>query len=176
MIFKELELKGCYIVIPEQLKDERGFFARSFCSDDFHIHGLKTKIDQCNISYNAKRGTVRGMHYQKQPCAEEKLVRCTSGCVFDVVVDLREDSRTYLQHVAVELSSHNRYMLYVPAGLAHGFQSLENETEVFYHMFGTYQPEYAAGVRWNDPGLSITWPLPISVISERDLSYEDIEV
>jgi dTDP-4-dehydrorhamnose 3,5-epimerase len=155
------------------LQDERGFFARSFSQDEFEAHGLKTHSVQCNVSYNHKKGTLRGMHYQAAPFAEAKLVRCTMGAVYDVIVDLRPDSLTFMQWIAAELSANNRRMFYIPEGLAHGFQTLEDGSEVFYQMTEVYHPECARGVRCDDPAFGIEWPLPVSVISAKDKTYPD---
>ncbi len=155
----------------EPIRDERGFFARSFCQNDFNEHGLKVNVAQCNVSFNKKKGTLRGMHFQLPPKAEAKLVRCTRGKIYDVVIDLRTGSPTYCQWEAVELSADNYRALYIPEEFAHGFQTLEDNSEVFYQMFEFYAPEYASGVRWDDPAFGITWPLPGPIISERDQSY-----
>lgn len=171
MIFTETKLKGAYIVEIKPLEDERGFFARSFCQQEFASLGLKVNVKQCNISYNKKRGTLRGMHFQQLPAAEAKLVRCTRGKIYDVIVDLRPKSPTYCQWVAVELSETNYRALYVPEEFAHGFQTLEDDSEVSYHMFEFYSPEHASGVRWDDPAFGITWPLLNPTISERDKAY-----
>jgi len=171
MIFTEIKLKGAYIVDIKPLEDDRGFFARSFCQHELVSQGLLVDVKQCNISYNIKRGTLRGMHFQVAPKAEAKLVRCTRGKIYDVIIDLRLASPTYCQWVAVELSENNYRALYVPEKFAHGFQTLEDNTEVFYQMFEFYSPEHASGVRWDDPAFGITWPLPNPTISERDQSY-----
>ena len=174
MIFKETLLHGAYIIEPERIQDERGFFARSFCSNEFKKYGLNEDWVQCNISFNSKKGTVRGMHYQEVPHAEVKLVRCTMGSICDVIVDLRSGSPTYKQHYEVELSAENRKALYIPEGFAHGFQTLSDKAEVFYQMSNYYVPGYAKGIRWNDPSIELMWPLPISSISEKDGLYEDL--
>lgn len=153
--------------------DERGFFARTWCSREFEEHGLNPKLVQCSISFNVRRGTLRGMHYQAAPFAEAKLVRCTQGTIYDVVVDLRPDSPTFRQWTGARLSSENRHMMYVPEGCAHGFLTLEDETEVFYQMSEFYRAEAARGVRWNDPQFGIAWPEEVVVISERDRTYPD---
>ncbi len=171
MIFTETRLKGVYIIDIEPIRDERGFFARSFCQNDFTEHGLKVNVAQCNVSFNKKKGTLRGMHLQLPPKAEAKLVRCTRGKIYDVVIDLRPGSPTYCQWEAVELSADDYRALYIPEEFAHGFQTLEDNSEVFYQMFEFYAPEYASGVRWDDPAFGITWPLPGPIISERDQSY-----
>jgi len=168
VIFTETKLKGSFIVTPEMILDERGFFARTWTPEEFAARGLNPLIQQCNISHNTKRGTVRGMHLQVKPHEEAKLVRCTRGALYDVAVDLREDSTTYLQWTAVELTEENRLMFYIPEGCAHGYQTLADETEIFYQMSEYYHPESARGWRWDDPALGIEWPLPVSVISPKD--------
>ncbi len=173
MIFRETALKGAYVIEPERKEDERGFFARTWCREEFAFHGLSTTLVQCNISYNHKRGTLRGMHFQKAPHAEVKLVRCTAGAIFDVIVDLRPSSSTYTKYVSVVLSSVNRHMLYIPEGMAHGFQTLEDSTEVFYQMSHRYEGSSAGGVRWNDPQFRIAWPPDMRIIAERDQQYPD---
>jgi dTDP-4-dehydrorhamnose 3,5-epimerase len=173
VIFAETPLKGAYIIDLERCEDDRGFFARSWCGDEARKHGLNPRVAQCNVSFNSTAGTLRGLHYQAAPCQEAKLVRCTRGSVFDVIVDLRPDSPTFRQHVAVVLTADNRKGLYVPEDFAHGFLTLEDATEVFYQMSEAYAPEYARGVRWNDPAFAIPWPSLPQVISERDRSYPD---
>jgi len=173
MRFKETKLKGAYIIELEPYEDERGFFARSFCQNEFEQHGLNFRIVQCNVSYNKKKGTLRGMHYQVAPYEEAKLVSCIRGAVYDVIIDLRANSSTYRKWFAVELTAENHKMLYVPAGLAHGFQTLEDNTTVFYQMSEFYHPECTRGVRWNDPMFGIEWPLPVEIISEQDSHYPD---
>lgn len=174
MIFTEAKLRGAFIIEPERLEDERGFFARSFCQREFEDHGLNPKVAQCNISFNQKRGTLRGMHYQAPPYQEEKLVRCTKGAIYDVIIDLRPDSPTFKRWVAADLTAENRRMIYVPVGFAHGFQTLEDETEVFYQMSEFYHPECARGVRCDDPAFGINWPVEESIISFSDKSYNYI--
>jgi dTDP-4-dehydrorhamnose 3,5-epimerase len=171
--FEELALKGAYLVKPEPLADERGFFARTFCTEEFAAHGLVASIAQGSVSFNNRRGTVRGMHFSVEPHAETKLVRCTSGAIYDVIVDLRSASPTYLAAIGVELSAGNRYALYIPEGLAHGFQTLMDDTEVLYLIDAPYVASAACGIRWNDPAVKIDWPQPITVISERDLQFPD---
>ena len=171
MIFKETKLKGAYIIEIEPIEDERGFFARSFCSEEFKKHGLNPCIAQCNISYNEKKGTLRGMHYQVAPYEETKLVRCTMGAIYDVIVDLRANSSTFKQWIATELRVDNHRTLYVPEGVAHGFQTLEDHTEVFYEMFEFYHPECARGVRWNDPAFKIQWPMLPTLMTTKDGTY-----
>ena len=174
MIFKETKLKGAYIIELELLEDERGFFARSFCQKEFEECGLNLRIVQCSISYNEKKGTLRGMHYQVPPYEEAKLVSCMRGAMYDVIIDLRADSPTCCQWSAVELTAENYKMLYVPAGFAHGFQTLEDNTVVSYQMSEFYHPECAQGVRWDDPGFGIEWPLTPKIISKKDLSYTEV--
>ena len=173
MIFLPTSLRGACIIDPQRLEDDRGFFARTFCREEFSAHGLKPDFVQCNISFNVRKGTLRGMHYQDKPYEEAKLVRCTRGAIFDVIVDIRKDSPTYRQWVGVELTADNRRMLYVPEGFAHGFQTLEDDSEVFYQMAQMYRPESARGIRWNDPTFDIRWPSSANVISARDAGYPD---
>jgi len=173
MIFTETPLKGAYVIDPERLADERGFFARTWCRREFEEHGLNPGLAQCCLSYNHRQGTLRGMHYQAAPHAEEKLVRCTAGTIYDVIVDLRTDSDTFRRWFGVELSSANHRMLYIPAGLAHGFLTLTEGAEVFYQISEYYAPECARGVRWNDPAFGIRWPNEVAMISERDRTYPD---
>lgn len=175
MIFKETSLKGAYIIELEPLADERGFFARGFCRNEFEEKGLNPDIAQCSISYNKKRGTLRGMHYQAAPYEEIKLVSCPRGDIYDVIIDLRRDSPTYCRWFAVELSAENYRMLYVPEGFAHGFQTLEDDTVVNYKMSGSYNPDYARGVRWNDPAFGIKWPVELTIISEKDKNIPDFK-
>jgi len=173
MVFNETALRGAFKIEPERREDERGFFARSFCREEFTARGLNPDLAQCNISFNRRRGTLRGMHFRSAPYAEAKLVRCTMGAVYDVVIDLRPGSPTFKRWVAVELSAENRVMLYVPEDFAHGFQTLTDNTELFYQMSGIYRPEAERGVRWNDPAFSIGWPILGPSLSERDQGYED---
>lgn len=173
MIFTETPIKGAYVIEPERQEDERGFFARTWCRRDFAAHGLNPALVQCNISFNRTKGTLRGMHYQVAPHAEAKLVRCTAGAIYDVIVDLRPQSATCTQWFGVELTADNRRMLYIPEGLAHGFLTLGDDTEVFYQMSEYYVAECARGVRWNDPAFGIRWPGEVRMISRRDQSYPD---
>ncbi len=173
MIFRETKLKGAFIIEPERFEDERGFFARTWCRKEFEDHGLNPALVQCNISFNKKNGTLRGMHYQTPPHAEIKLVRCTQGSIYDVIIDLRKDSETYKDWFGVELSRDNHNMLYIPENFAHGFLTLEDNTEVFYQMSEFYYPECARGVRWNDLVFNIHWPMDVTVISEKDKKYAD---
>ena len=172
MIFHETRLKGAFIIEPERLEDDRGFFARTFCIEEFRKHGIEFRVVQCNISFNKKKGTLRGMHYQIAPYEEAKLVRCTRGAIYDVIIDLRPESPTFKQWIAVELTAENRRMLYVPKGFAHGFQTLEDNTEVFYQMSEFYHPEYARGVRWDDPAFGIEWPIKEIIVSAKDASWK----
>lgn len=171
VIFVPTRLAGAFILEPEKQDDERGFFARTWCQREFEAHGLNPRLVQCSISFNKKKGTLRGLHFQAPPHEEAKLVRCTMGAIYDVILDLRGHSPTFKQHVAVVLSAENRRMLYVPEGLAHGFQTLEDHTEVFYQMSEFYVPGSAGGVRWDDPAFGIQWPAADRIISERDRSY-----
>jgi len=173
LIFTETKLPGAFVIEPEKHSDQRGFLARTFCRQEFDAHGLNLHVAQCSISFNKCKGTLRGMHYQAAPFAEAKLVRCISGSIFDVIIDLRPSSRMFKQHFAVELSSKNRKMLYIPEEFAHGFQTLEDETEVFYQMSRAYSADHARGVRWNDPAFSIEWPAHDRTIIERDKNYPD---
>lgn len=172
MKFLETDLKGAYIIETEPIFDDRGFFARSWCQRDFLEYGLNPDLVQCNISFNAKKGTLRGMHYQSKPHEEAKLVRCTRGSIYDVIIDIRPDSSTFKSWFAVELCSGKYNMLYIPEGFAHGFLTLEDNTEVFYQMSDFYYPELAKGIRWDDPLFAIKWPkISQPIISEKDLSY-----
>ena len=173
MLFRETKLKGAYVVEPERLEDERGFFARTWCQPEFEAHGLNPRLVQCSISFNRRKGTLRGMHYQAAPHAEAKLVRCTMGAIYDVIIDLRPESDTFRKWVAEELTAENRAALYIPEGLAHGFQTLADNTEVFYQMSESYYPESSRAVRWNDPAFGIEWPLLPTAISSRDLTHPD---
>ena len=168
MIFTETLLPGAFLVSVEPRADDRGFFARTFCEREFAAHGLKTRIAQANVSFNYRKGTLRGMHFQYPPAAETKFVRCTRGAIVDVIVDLRPESTTYLQHVAVELTAENRTGLFVPERFAHGYQVLEDHTETTYHVGEFYTPAAESGVRFDDPRLGITWPLPITDMSDKD--------
>jgi dTDP-4-dehydrorhamnose 3,5-epimerase len=174
MTFHETRLPGVFEIRLEPNSDERGFFARSWCQKEVEAHGLNPKVVQCNVSFNARKGTLRGLHYQAAPHAEAKLLRCTMGAIYDVVVDLRPQSPTFKQWIGVTLSAANRHMLYIPEGCAHGFLTLENDTEVFYQMSEFYHPESARGVRWDDPAFQIAWPAKVEVISERDRTYPDL--
>lgn len=161
------------VVEPERLADERGFFARTFCAREFAAHGLDSRLVQCSLSFNPRRGTLRGMHYQEGPHGEGKLVRCTRGRIHDVALDLRRDSATFRHHVAVELSAENRLALYLPPGVAHGFLTLEDDCEVAYQMSEFFDPAAGRGVRFDDPAFGIAWPAPVELVSARDRSYPD---
>ena len=171
MIFKETKLKGAYLIDLGKNKDERGFFARFFCEKEFAAHKLKLSIKQSSISYNKKKGILRGMHYQSAPHQEIKLVSCVRGAIYDVIIDLRKNSRTYLKWIAAELNSRNFTSLYIPKGFAHGFQALEDNSVVLYQMSEFYYPEYARGIRWDDVMFGIKWPLREKILSEKDRSY-----
>ena len=173
MNFTSTPLAGAYLVDLEPQKDDRGFFARTWCQKEFEEHGLNPRLVQSSVSFNIKKGTWRGMHYQATPHQEAKLVRCTAGAIHDVIVDLRPHSATFRQHFTAMLSANNRKMLYVPEEFAHGFVTLEDNTEVFYQMSEFYSPESARGFRWNDPFFDIRLPREVSVISERDRAYPD---
>jgi dTDP-4-dehydrorhamnose 3,5-epimerase len=173
MIFITTTLLGAFVIELEQLGDARGFFARTWCQREFATRGLDAKLVQCNISFNHATGTVRGMHYQVAPYAEAKLVRCTMGAIYDVIIDLRPESPTFTQWIAVELTAENRRMCYIPKGFAHGFQTLRDNTEVLYQMSEFYAPAAARGIRWNDPAFGIQWPMEVRVIAERDRTYPD---
>lgn len=178
MIFTETRLAGAYIVELEPRGDDRGFFARAFCRREFEAHGLEPAIAQTNISFNRRSGTVRGLHFQFPPAAETKLVRCSRGAIVDVIVDLRPESPTYLQHVAVELTADNRRALFVPRRFAHGYQVLEPDTETTYYVGEFYTPALESGLRYCDPALRIAWPLPPADMSEKDQRWpllEDVE-
>jgi dTDP-4-dehydrorhamnose 3,5-epimerase len=176
MKFIETPLKGAYLIEIEPVSDHRGFFARSWCEHEFGEHGLKSNLVQCNISFNTKKGTLRGMHYQIKPHEEAKLVRCTQGSIYDVIIDIRPDSPTFKLWYGLNLSCLNRKMLYIPEGFAHGFQTLEDNTEVFYQMSNFYHGESARGVKWDDPDIGIDWILKDNlIISERDQGYPSIK-
>ncbi len=173
MIFTSTPIAGVQLIQPEPVADVRGAFARTWCQREFEGHGLNAKLAQCSVSYNAKRGTLRGMHFQSAPHAEAKLVRATRGTIYDVAVDLRPDSETYLQWFGTELSVDNRHMLYIPEGCAHGFQTLTDDAEVFYQISEFYEPTAGRGFRYNDPAFGIRWPLPDPIMSDRDRDYPD---
>jgi dTDP-4-dehydrorhamnose 3,5-epimerase len=171
MIFTETKIKGAFIVDLELQRDRRGFFARTFCTQEFEARGLKSNIAQCNLSFNYKKGTLRGMHYQMPPSQETKFVRCVQGAIYDVIIDLRPESISYLSHIGVELTAKNYLALYIPDSCAHGFQTLADETEVSYQMGDFYAPEYSSGYRYDDPAFGIEWPLAISEIAEKDMAW-----
>lgn len=168
MIFHETRLKGAFLVELDKKEDDRGFFARAFCAREFEQNGLCPRMVQASISHNDKRGTLRGMHYQKPPVVEPKFIRCIRGAVWDVIIDMRPESATYLQHLSLELSADNRRALYVPDRFAHGNQALSDGAELLYLIGEYYTPGYECGVRYDDPALGIVWPLPVTVISEKD--------
>ena len=171
MKFTATKLAGAWIIELDRLEDERGFFARSFCQREFDKLGMNNTVVQSNVSYNASKGTLRGMHYQVAPAEETKLVRCTRGSIVDNIVDMRKDSPTYRQHVCVELNADNHRSLFVPANFAHGFQTLEDDTEVMYMVSGFYTPKCERGLRFNDPALNIQWPQPVEHVSDKDAQW-----
>ena len=171
MRFIATRLSGACIIEPEPHEDTRGLFVRTFCAHEFEEHGLTSTFVQCSVSLSRNRGTVRGLHYQLPPACEAKLVRCTTGALYDVIVDLRPESPTYLGHIGVELTAKNRLSLYVPEMFAHGFQTLEDQTEVFYQMSAFYSPEFSTGLRHSDPKLGIAWPLAVTSISQKDQTW-----
>lgn len=173
MIFQETPLKGAFVLELRKLEDERGFFARSYCQKEFEEHGLVPQVVQANVSYNVKKGTLRGMHYQIHPHEETKLVRCTCGAIYDVIIDLRKSSPTYRQWFGIELTAENRKMLFVPESFGHGFQTLKDDTEVTYMVSQFYAPGAERGIRWNDPSFGIQWPAEVEVISQKDAHWED---
>jgi dTDP-4-dehydrorhamnose 3,5-epimerase len=173
MRFTPTRLSGAFILDPERREDARGHFARTFCRREFEAHGLRQDIAQANIAWNARKGTLRGMHYQVAPAAETKLVRCPRGALWDVIVDLRPDSPTFLEHVGVELSAENGRQLFVPELFAHGYITLADDTEAAYQVGEFYAPEAERGIRYDDPALGISWPVPVEVISDKDASWPD---
>ncbi len=175
MLFTETTLKGAFIIDIEQREDHRGFFARTFCAQEFVAYGLEVTNAQCSIAFNRKKGTIRGMHYNAEPATEAKLVRCTQGAIYDVIVDLRPDSPTFLAHIGVELTADNHRSLYVPEMFAHGYQTLTDGAEVVYQMNKFYTPGYERGLHYDDPMLGIEWALPVSEISEKDLNWQFLE-
>ncbi len=175
MIFTETKLSGAYVIDLAPHHDDRGFFSRSFCQREFNEHGLNPNVVQCNVSYNQKRGTLRGMHLQSAPFPEAKLVRVTCGSIYDVIIDMREESPNYLQWLGVELTAENRRALYVPEGFAHGFLTLDDDTEVFYQMSEFYAPDCAQSYRWDDPAFGIEWPVAVAVISDKDAAIPDFQ-
>lgn len=175
MIFTETKLKGAFVLEPERREDNRGFFARTFCRREFESHGLNPLVVQCNIAYNKKKGTLRGMHFQNPPFQEAKLVRCSKGTILDIILDLRPTSPTFKHWVSAELSEENHRSLYVPEGFAHGYQTLTEVTEIIYQVSQFYAPESASGVRHDDPVFGIKWPLEVSAISDLDKKWPDFK-
>ncbi len=173
MIFQETEIPGVMAVHLNRIADQRGFFARSWCQEEFEKAGINARLVQCSISYNPRKGTLRGMHFQVAPHAEAKLVRCTMGTIYDVIVDLRVDSPTYKKWMGINLTAENRDLIYIPEGCAHGFLTLEDKCEVFYQISEFYHAEAARGVRWNDPAFGIDWPAEPQLMSDRDRDYPD---
>lgn len=171
MIFTETKLKGAFILDLELREDNRGAFARTFCMNEFEAHGLKPTVAQCNLSYNYKAGTMRGMHYQVAPACETKLVRCTKGAIYDVIIDMRPESPTYMQHIGVELTADNHRALYVPEMFAHGYLALTDGAEVAYQVGEFYTPGYERGLRYDDPAFGIEWPMAVTVISDKDAAW-----
>ncbi len=175
MVFTETKLKGAFLIDLERREDSRGFFARAFCQKEFTAHGLKPTIAQANVAFNIKKGTLRGMHFQFPPAPETKLVRCTRGAILDIIVDLRPESATYLQHISVELNEENQRSLYVPERFAHGYQALRDNTDTSYQVGEFYTPSAESGLLHNDPKLNLEWPLPVSVISDKDQKFALLE-
>ena len=173
MIFKPTDLPGAFVIEPERRADVRGCFARTYCEREFADHGLDPHVSQCSVSFNHRKGTLRGMHYQSAPFEEVKVVRCNRGSIYDVIIDLRRDSPAYKKWLGIQLDEENGKMLYIPKGFAHGFQTLADKTEVFYQMSQVFSAEYARGVRWNDPAFSIDWPKADLIILDRDRNYPD---
>ena len=175
MIFTATALPEVYLIDIEPIEDQRGFFARTWCQEEFRDYGLDANLTQCNIAFNTHKGTLRGMHFQKDPHAEVKIVRCSRGSAYDVLVDLRSQSPTYKQWLAIEISMFNRRSIYIPQGVAHGYLTLENDTELHYQMSSAYVPEASSGIRWDDPVFAIDWPFTPCVISDKDNSYPDYQ-
>jgi dTDP-4-dehydrorhamnose 3,5-epimerase len=173
VLFRETKLPGAFVIDLQKHEDERGFFARSWCGKEFEAHGLNPRTVQCNVSFNKVKGTLRGMHYQVAPCAEAKLVRCTRGAIYDVIIDLRRESASYKHHIAEVLTTDNYKALFIPEGFAHGFQTLEDNSEVLYQMSEFYSPEHQRGLRYNDPAFGVNWPIDATMISDRDRNYEN---
>jgi dTDP-4-dehydrorhamnose 3,5-epimerase len=173
MIVSSTALPGVHLIDLEKFEDERGTFARVWCAREFAAHGLDTRLAQASLSANRRRGTLRGLHFQRPPYTEVKVVRCIRGSVYDVALDLRRSSPTYRQHVGVELSAGNGRALYLPEGCAHGFQTLEDDSEIFYQMSTSYEPSAGTGVRWNDPAFGISWPLPVTAMAPKDQAWPD---
>ena len=175
MKFMPTEIAGVWLIVPEPVEDERGSFARLFCRREFESHGLNAELAQCSASFSKRKGTLRGLHYQSEPHGEDKLVRCTRGALYDVAADIRPNSESYRRWCGFELSADNRTMLYIPRGVAHGFLTLADETEIFYQMSQFYHPESARGVRWDDLSLAIRWPMPPAIISDRDRKLPSLQ-
>jgi len=175
MIFTETRLEGAFVIDVERREDPRGFFARAFCQQEFEAHGLKASIAQTNVAFNHQKGTLRGMHFQFPPAAETKLVRCTRGAILDIIVDLRPESPTYLEHIAVELTEDNHRALYVPERFAHGYQVLRDKTETSYQVGEFYTPGAEGGLLYHDPRLRLQWPLSVAVISDKDQSWKPLD-
>jgi dTDP-4-dehydrorhamnose 3,5-epimerase len=175
VIFEETTVSGVFLVRVDPRRDDRGIFARTWCREEFEDRGLVAKLAQCSTSFNSSRGTLRGLHYQSEPFAEAKLVRCTAGAIYDVALDLRSDSPTFCQWYGTILNERNRNSLYIPCGCAHGFLTIEDDSEVFYQISEFYHPEASQGVRWNDPAFHIEWPAEVQVISDRDRTYTDFQ-
>ena len=171
MKFSESTLAGAYVIDIEPIEDTRGFFARTWCQEEFEAHGLNTRLSQMNLSYNARAGTIRGLHFQREPFAEAKLVHCISGSVFDVAVDIRPDSPNYLKWIAEKLTADNHRMFYIPEGFAHGFQTMEDDTKLLYMFSEFYSPECEDGLRFDDSAIGIDWPRPVALISDKDASW-----
>jgi dTDP-4-dehydrorhamnose 3,5-epimerase len=171
MLFEATNLKDAFVISLDIREDHRGGFARTFCAQEFEQHGLKSTVAQCNMSFNHKQGTLRGMHYQLPPAAETKLVRCTRGAIYDVIIDMRPDSPSYLQHFGIELTADNRKALYIPEMFAHGYQTLTDGAEVIYQVGEFYSPGYERGIHYADPTFGIKWPVPVTVISEKDANW-----
>jgi dTDP-4-dehydrorhamnose 3,5-epimerase len=175
VIFTETKLKGAFVIDLERREDSRGFFARAFCQHEFQAHGLKPLIAQANVAHNRKKGTIRGMHFQYPPAAETKLVRCMRGAILDIIVDLRPESDTYLQHVAAELNEDNQRALYVPERFAHGYQALHDDTDTSYQVGEFYTPNAEGGLMYNEPRLKLKWPLPVTVMSDKDQAFAPLD-
>jgi dTDP-4-dehydrorhamnose 3,5-epimerase len=173
MKFEEMTISGVWLIELERREDSRGFFARTFCEREFAALGLLKRFVQCNLSSNRQRGTLRGMHFQNEPKPEVKLVRCIRGSIYDVVIDLRRDSPTYCKWLGLDLTADNGCALYIPAGIAHGFQTLEDNTDLYYHMGEFYEPTLARGARWNDPAFGVQWPVSDPILSDKDAAYPD---
>jgi dTDP-4-dehydrorhamnose 3,5-epimerase len=176
LIFTEITLPGAFVIDPERRADDRGFFARAYCANEFEQHGLNPRVVNTNLSRNARKGTLRGMHFQRPPYEEAKLVRCTRGAIYDVIIDLRPSSETFAQWIGVELTAESCRLLYVPEGFAHGFETLEDDTDVTYQVSEFYTPGSEGGLRYDDPTFGIDWPLPVSVISDKDATWPDFEI